>query len=720
MNHKHPGLRFWDRPQVPTLLQIEAAECGLACLAMVASYWGHEIDLPNMRRRFSVSIKGTTLNSIISMAQRLNLQPRPVKLTLPLLAQLKLPAVLHWNMNHFVVLKSVHPGHVIINDPAVGERKLPMSEVDKHFTGIALELTPSQQFEKASEKQGLSLSSLLGRSRGIGKELAQLLTLGIALQVCALVAPFYLQWVIDEVLVAQDRELLTVLGIGFLMLVALQVSIGAVRSWITSLLATNLKFQWLGDTFAHLQRLPLPWFEKRQLGDIVSRFNSIENVQRTLTTQFVEGVIDGLLVVATLIVMLMYSLPLAAVSMLAVAIYFMIRWIFFRTLRNATAEQIIHAARQNTIFIESTRGIQSIRLFGKEDERRIFWLNALADQFNAELRIARVSISFQTANTLLFTLERGIVIWMAALAVMDGAFSVGMLFAFLSYKDQFSQRIAALIDKIFEMRMLGLHAERIADIVLTEPEQRGDVPEVDAAAVEPAIEVRNLAFRYSDSEPHIFKNLNLTIPAGQCVAITGPSGCGKTTLLKVMLGLFEPTQGEIFIDEVGLARFGRSNYRQLIGTVMQEDRLFVGSIADNICFFDPTPDLEHAHSCAKLAAMHAEIVAMPMAYDTILGDAGFGLSGGQKQRILLARALYRRPKLLVLDEATSHLDISNEKAVNAAIQNIAMTRILVAHRPETIAMADRIIVLEKGKIVSDVTHAHAAPAPCAEAMEMPC
>ncbi|MEG1327795.1 MAG: ATP-binding cassette domain-containing protein, partial [Janthinobacterium sp.] len=295
-----------------------------------------------------------------------------------------------------------------------------------------------------------------------------------------------------------------------------------------------------------------------------------------------------------------------------------------------------------------------------------------------------------------------IVIWMAALAVLDNRFSVGMLFAFISYKDQFSQRMASLVDKLFELRMLRLHGERVADIVLTDAEEDGSDVEVDIDDISPSIEVRNLTFRYATSEPNVLSGLNLSIPAGQCIAVTGPSGCGKTTLMKLLLGLLEPTEGEILIGGIKLGSLGLTNYRQLLGTVMQEDTLFAGSIADNISFFAPSPNYQQVQACAHLAAVHAEIAAMPMAFNTLVGDIGSGLSGGQKQRILLARALYKNPKLLVLDEATSHLDTRNEQAVNAAIQKIPLTRVIVAHRPETIAMAQRVVVLRQGNIVQDV------------------
>ncbi|MGX4643162.1 peptidase domain-containing ABC transporter [Massilia sp. SYSU DXS3249] len=692
---------FWRRSQLPVILQTEAAECGLACLCMVASYFGHKLDLASLRRRFSVSLKGATLKGVMTMAQGLALQPRPLKLEMENLPQLKTPCLLHWDMNHFVVLKEVTNTHAVIHDPGVGVRRFRLAEFSKHFTGVALELKPTEEFVKKEETQNFPLLTLMGRVTGLRRGMLQLLLLGLVLQLCALVAPFYMQWVIDEALLASDRDLVTILGCGFFLLVMLQTAIGGVRAWITTSLAMDLNFQWLGNAFNHLMKLPLPYFEKRHTGDIVSRFGSIETIQRSLTTQFVEGIIDGILVVGTLIMMFLYSPKLTAIACIAVMLYVLLRLAIFSKLREATAEQIIHAAKQQTHFMESVRGIQSIRLFGRSEERRASWTNALVEQFNADLRIAKLGVTYQSANTFLFSGERVLVIWLAATLVLDNMLSVGMLFAFISYKDQFSSRMTSLVDKVFELTMLRLHGNRLADIVMTEPEASKQEFEVDTDAFNPSIEFRNVSFRYGDGEPFIIKDFNLLIPAGECIAITGPSGCGKTTLMKLLLGLLDPTEGDILIDGMKLSQMGNATFRCLIGTVMQDDGLFAGSVSDNISFFSPTADLERVQMCAQLAAIHTEIGSMPMGYNTLVGDIGSGLSGGQKQRLLLARALYKDPKILVLDEATSHLDVWNEHAVNAAIKTLNLTRILVAHRPETIAMAQRVVVIQQGRIVQD-------------------
>lgn len=695
-------LSFWTNKRLPVILQTEAAECGLACIAMVASYWGHRIDLSSMRQRFSVSLKGATLKDIMAMGLQLDLQPRPLKLEMNHLHNLKLPAVLHWDMNHFVVLKSMTRNHGLVHDPSTGERYLSFDELANHFTGVALELTPTSEFSARNESRSFSLISLMGRVVGLRWGLGKILLLGLALQTCALLAPFYMQWVVDEALLTADREMLTVLGCGFLLLVILQTLIAAVRSWVMTVLSINLNFQWLGNAFTHLMKLPLSYFENRHAGDIVSRFGSIQTIQKSITIQFVEGIIDGALMLGTFVMICLYSSQLAAVACSTVGLYIALRTLLFRPLKDATSEQIIHAAKQQTHFLESIRGIQSIRLFGRDSERRASWLNALADQFNSELRVAKLALSYQNASTLLFGVERIIIIWLAARAVMDARFSVGMLFAFISYKDQFSQRVISLVDKLFEIKMLRLHGERVADIVLTQAELDSFSHEVNSTAITPSIELRQLSFRYADGEPYIIKDLDLKIDVGECIALTGPSGSGKTTLIKLLLGLLEPTSGEIVIGGTKLKHLGLSNYRQLIGTVMQEDILFAGSILDNISFFGSNLDRERVAECARLAAIDKEIKEMPMGYNTLIGDAGIGLSGGQKQRILLARALYKEPKLLVLDEATSHLDVWNEQAVNIAIQSLKLTRFIVAHRPETISMAERVVVLHEGKIVQDI------------------
>lgn len=696
------NLSFGFGRKLPLMLQTEAAECGLASLAMVAGYHGFQTDVSSMRRLFLVSIKGTTLGHLIQMAHALQMNTRPVKLDLEDLPQLRMPCILHWNFNHFVVLKEVTKKGVVIHDPAIGIRRMTFDEVSDTFTGVALELWPNTGFRKVTYKQRLSLRELMGNVTGLFRSLSQVLVLAVSLEVFALVSPFFLQWVIDNVIVSADRDLLTTLALGFGLLMLMQQLVMTLRSWVIMHMATTLNVQWRANVFTHLLNLPVQYFEKRHLGDVVSRFGSIDLIQRTLTSSFVEAILDGMMTLVTLVMMFVYSPKLAWIAVGAMVLYGIGRWAWYSPLRAATEEQIIHAAKQQSHFLETIRGVKTIKLFLRQDERRATWLTLLVDQINADLRTQKLHVAFRLLNGTLFGVERILIIWLGASLVLDGNFTIGVLTAFIAYKDQFDSRVASLIDKAVEIKMLRLQGERLADIVLAEVEatQQATV-QLDPAEVEPSIALRGLRFRYADQEPWVLDGIDLDIQAGESVAIVGPSGCGKTTLVNAILGIRPPVEGEVMIGGYSVKQMGFETLRGMIGTVMQDDSLFAGSITDNISFFDNKVDHDRVEVCAKLAAIHEEIVAMPMGYATLIGDMGTALSGGQKQRVLLARALYKQPRILLLDEATSHLDTTRESLVNSSIKSLNLTRVVVAHRPETIAAADRVIVLSDGKIVSD-------------------
>jgi ATP-binding cassette subfamily B protein RaxB len=689
------------RRRLPVILQTEGAECGLACLAMIAARHGFDSDLATLRLRFSVSMKGATMADLVRVAGLLHLNPRAVRAEMEHLPQLELPCILHWDLNHFVVLKEVSGGRAVIHDPARGVRRLSLAEVSRHFTGIALELTPEADFRPGVEKQTVRLRQLLGRVTGLKRSLVQIFLLALALEAFVLLTPFYLQWVVDGVLVSNDRDLLVTLGIGFGLLVLIQVGAGAIRSWTVLHLSATLNLQWLGNVFAHLMRLPVSWFDRRHTGDVMSRFGAVQQIQKTMTTSFVEAVLDGLLVVVTVAMMLVYSGTLTTIAAAGVAAYALLRRAFFRPLREATEEAIVFDAKRSTHFLESLRGVQSIKLFNRQADRQARFMNLVVDAMNADIATRRLDLMFVVLHKLVFGLERVAVIWIGALLVLEHRFSVGMLFAFLAYREQFAQRVSALIDKAVEIKMLRLQGERLADIVLAEPE-----PVVDAPArlgqETPTLQLVDIGFAYSAAEAPVLRKLNLRIEPGDSVAIVGPSGCGKTTLLKCMLGILAPQAGQIRIGGVDLQQIGLRAWRDMIGTVMQEDQLFAGSIIDNITFFDADADTKWAEQCARVAAIADEIEAMPMGWHTLVGDMGTSLSGGQRQRILLARALYKRPKFLFLDEATSALDVEREREVNAAIRQLAITRVIVAHRPETIASAGRVIVLQDGRVAQDL------------------
>jgi ATP-binding cassette subfamily B protein RaxB len=687
--------------RLPVILQTEAAECGLACIAMVASHHGLRSDLPTLRQRFPMSLKGATMADLVRLSGHLQLNARALRAEMSHLPDLVVPCILHWDLNHFVVLKEVSRGVAVIHDPARGVRHLSMAEVSRHFTGVVLELTPQADFRPHTAQQTVTLRQLLGRVTGLRRSLLQIFTLALTLEAFSLLSPFFMQWVVDSVLVSLDRDLLVTLGVGFGLLVLIQVATGAIRSWAVLHLSTTLNLQWLSNVFAHLMRLPVAWFEKRHTGDVLSRFGAVQKIQQTLTTSFIEAMLDGVLVVVTLVMMLIYSELLTSIAVGAVLLYAGLRWVFFRPLREATEESIIFEAKRSSHFLESLRGVQSIKLFNRQEDRQARFMNLVVDAMNANIATRKLDLMFSVGHKLVFGLERIAIIWAGALLVMDHTFSVGMLFAFIAYKEQFATRVSGLIDKVVEVRMLKLQGERLADIVLTPPEALAEfAPRAQELPV--SLELRSVHFAYSESEPAVLRGLSLQIEPGESVAIVGPSGCGKTTLLKLMLGVHAPQSGDIRVGGVLLSRLGLRAWRDMIGTVMQDDQLFAGSITDNISFFDPQADPAWVAECARIAAVVDDIEAMPMGFHTLIGDMGGSISGGQRQRILLARALYKRPKILFLDEATSALDVDREREVNQAIRQLQLTRIIVAHRPETIASASRVIVLQDGKISQDL------------------
>lgn len=695
MRHDLLRLSFLDRASVPVVLQTEAAECGLACIAMVASYHGHHADLSSLRRRWSVSMKGVNLAQLMAMGEALELAPRALRLDLEELPELQRPAILHWGMDHFVVLERVGTKSVQIVDPAVGRRKLSLAEVSKRFTGVALELSPTTAFKPRRRVTPLPLSSFFSGTKGLGAALFKILLLSLALQALLLLAPLFGQIVIDEIVISEDRNLLTVLGIAFLLLAAIQICITGIRGWVVVTLGAHLQFGWVTRLFHHLIRLPMAYFEKRHMGDIVSRFGSIRAVGDLVANSVVEAIVDGLMAITTLVVMFIYSPKLAWVVIGAVVVYTLLRLGIFRALWLASQEALVVGAKENSLFMESVRAILPLKNFGRESQRERVWQNRKAEALNAEVRVSRLQLIQRVANTGIFAFENVVVLWIGALAVINAELSIGMLVAFLSYKQQFGTRAAALVDTALKFRLIRVHLDRLADVALADRDAGVQPPNADTSPISGAIAVHDLWFRYADSEPYIIAGLDLDIESGECVAIAAPSGFGKTTLIKVMMGLLQPEKGSVLVDKVDIHRGHLGNYRRQTAAVMQDDELLSGSLAENIAFFDHSPDMRRLEICSKKAAIHEDILRMPMGYHTLVGDMGSALSGGQKQRIMLARALYAQPRILFLDEATSHLDPYTEQSVHKALREMSVTRIIVSHRRDTLAVADRIIDLSQ-------------------------
>lgn len=681
--------------------QAEAGECGLACLAMVASHYGYKTDLSSLRRAFPISSRGATLKTIIEIGDTLGLHSRPLRTELQALVNINLPAILHWNMNHFIVLIAVSykkQGMIFtIADPATGIQRVEESEFSKRFTGIALEIIPGDKFVKKNAREQLKLSQLWSRLNGLIPSLTRILALSIILQALSLVSPFFMQITVDSAIPAQDKEFAFVLLIGFTGLWLINTMSSWVRSQSIVELSSQMSFQMAINLFRHTIFLPISWYEKRHLGDVVSRFGSLQPINDLISKGLVAGVVDGVLVVATMILMLIYSPVLTAFTFGTVLLYGFIKYAYFTSAKMGNANLLAAQALENSTFIETIRGISAIKLFCQEGTRQRLWQNRKASVVDTNIKIGKLSAGFDTVLNAIIGLETLLFVFVSTRMVMDGAITLGMVFAYQAYKQNFIGATTRLIEQVMSYKLLSVHMDRLSDLVFAESENIGFSDPNEEKRFD-MVELIGIDFRYGLDSPKVLKSVDLKILPGQTTAIIGPSGVGKSTLLKIICCLLTPEEGHILIDGIPLDKYGVRRFRSKLGVVSQEDTLFAGSIAENISFFDIDCDHAWLVECCKLASIHEDILSMPLGYETSVGDMGANLSGGQKQRVLLARALYKKPSLLIMDEGTAHLDIATELKVATMIRSLGMTRIIVAHRPETIRQADRIYTLSNGKL----------------------
>ena len=678
--------------KLPVILQAEMTECGLACLAMIARYHGHDIDLNVLRRKHLVSMTGASLKSIIAIADGLQLSSRPLRVDLDHLEKLQLPAMLHWDLNHYVVLKAINGDQAVIVDPGVGLRKMKLSQLSNHFTGIAVEFTPQADFKAVQARIKPRISLLWSRLVGLKRAITQTLVLSVILQAIVLLSPFYLQLVVDAVLPRGDNALLLALAIGFGGLVILRALAEAVRGWAILVYGNQMSLQMVGNVFRHLIRLPARYFERRHVGDIISRVGSTVPIQEALTQSVPAVLIDGAMAVLMLIVMFLYSPILGGIVLATVLGLVIATWFIYPHLRRTQEESIYAKALENSHVIESIRAITTVKMFGREAEREAAWRNLYTDFINANVGYGKWVVARKFFETLLTGLQVVLVVW-AAVSLMLGegsGFTLGMLVAFLAYRQYFTDAVVQLLEKGIEFNLLSLHLDRLSDIIFeeTDADQSG---EARLPNLKGAVSMDAVSFRYSDTDPLVLTDFNLDIAAGEMVTLTGVSGGGKTTLMKLMLGLYDPVKGAVKIDGQDLREIDRSDWRSRIGVVMQDDRLLSGTLADNISFFDPEIDMQRVYKAAIAAQIHDTIVALPMNYQLQIGDMGSVLSGGQRQRVLLARALYQEPSVLFLDEGTANLDIETESAIVKIIRDLPITRIIVAHRPAFLEASDKII-----------------------------
>jgi len=705
---------LFGRRQVPFVAASELNECGLACLAAISAFFDGEPGLAEIRQLAVSSGRGETLLELRNLAERIGLAARGVKVEIKSLAQLALPAILHWDMNHFVVLERVTKTGIVIMDPAAGRLAVPWATVDRSFTGVALETRVSPNWRKArGPGRRVSLLDFLAPLSQWRNDIALVVALSILMEVLVLVAPLQMQLSIDSALQGSDGRLVWVLAIGFTLVVLLQAAISVVRAWTLAVFGARVGYE-LKDRFVRaLHGKSARFFLRHHSADILSRSRSVDTIQSLVTAQLLQALLDGVMSVAIVVVML-----LAVPSMAAVVIVFAaINLAATAGLRHAAIDvsrrSLRVAAQADAFFLENARAARAIKLFGKELVRINVWRNKFVELTNLGLADGRLAMLSTQASQLTNGLGNVALIALGTWLVLGNRITLGTMMMFFLFRAFLVERLNRAVLYAMELRRVRTNAERIEDVMADEAcaadaTQARPFVVADGAGIR--IDVKDVWFRYGTDSPWLLKGASLTIEPGESVAITGPSGSGKTTLLHLMIGLLEPNRGEILVNGREVRTIASADLARVIGVVMQDDILFQGTVADNISFYDSPIDPERVARAARQANVAAEIEAMPMQYHSMLAEAAADISGGQKQRLFIARALYHAPRVLFLDEATSHLDAASEALVTHAVETMDMTRVLVAHRRETIAIADRVLALDPmTALIREVDSAAAAP-----------
>ena len=698
---KEPWLNVSGKRRLPVVRQATVAECGIACVTMIARYFGSGDDLVSLRRRFGASLKGATLKSVIRACEDLFLSARAVRCSLGELRRLRTPCVLHWELNHFVVLKKVTGSHLIIHDPARGRVRESLAEADRKFTGVALELMPTPEFDRRKTVRQLRLRDLLVIDRGFSTAASAALLFAFLSELLLLTMPFYLQTVIDQVLMRGDHLLLNTLVLGFASLAVFQILAGAMRQLTFQFLSQSMVFSLSSRVLRHLLRLPVSYFRARGLGDIQQRMQSLARIQEFVTQSAPAIVLDAFFLVLVSAMMFAYQPLLTLVVTLVAITYASWRGLIFYTSLEQANKLVRAEASAQTHLLESLRAVQSIKMLAGEQHRTVDWQQLFVRRINTHIRIGNLRVADGAIHQLLFQGVHIGVVYLVAREVMAGNMSIGMTAAFVAYTGMFATRAGGVINRVFEYRLLKVPLDRLADIVFHESEPCGDVP-AQTNSFTGSVQARVLTFAYAGDDEPVLNDCSIDAGSGEFVVVRGRSGSGKSTLLRLLAGLEMPSAGTVYFDGRPATDWPLSERRGWIATVFQDDALVSGSIAENIALFDPEFDRQRMQRAARHAVIDGEIEAMPMAYETRIGDLGSALSAGQIQRILLARALYREPRVLLLDEFTSGLDENTERLVVASIARLRATRIVVTHSTVVTRAADRIFELSGRRLAQKV------------------
>jgi HlyB family type I secretion system ABC transporter len=689
--------------RVPEMRQVTAVECGAVCLAMILNYYGYATSTSEVQERCGVGRDGLTALEIVKSARLYGLRVRAVSLNLEDFRYVTLPAIVHWEFNHFLIVERWSQRGIDVLDPAVGRRRLTPEEFDEGFTGVTMMLEPSAQFETKAPQKTLTpwayMRSLL-RMRSI---IFQIIGASLLLQVLGLGAPLLTQVVVDRILPGKDPDMLVLLGIGMLILIVMQGIAGFLRSTLLIYLQTRIDTDMMLNFFEHMLSLPYRFFQLRLNGDLLARVNSNQAIRDLLTNQLISTLLDGGTVIVYFVILLFLSKLIAEVTLAIGAVQVVLLLVTSPAIRRLTQRDLEARGKTQGYMNEILSGIVTLKAAGAE--RRAFsrWENLFFDEMNISLRLSYLSLIISTVIGIVSLLSPLVLLWLGAKLVIAGTMSVGTMLALDTLAAQLLGPLGSLATSLQDVQIVRAHFTRIADVIGTQPEQ--DITQAYTPhTLKGGIDLRHVSFSYDQNTPAILKDVNIKIYRGQKVALVGKTGSGKSTLGKLLVGLITPTKGSILFDGVPLDQLSYQEIRSQFGVVMQESFIFSGTVWENIALNNPDMGMEQIVESARLAAIDEDIEKMPMGYDTLVSEGGSALSGGQRQRLSLARALAHHPALLLLDEATSALDVVTEHTVEQNLRRLPCTQIIIAHRLSTIRNADVILVLDRGHIVEQGTH----------------
>ena len=711
--------------RIPVVHQNTAMDCAAACLTMVLGHHGKPLALADVRQVVGSGRDGATAEALLAAARWFGLRGRGVRIDrIEDLADLEPGAILHWRFSHFVVLEQLRGDRLHIVDPAGGRRVVSSREARRSFTGVALLFEPAEGwrtgnpagpgFSREPDRQdclssttqrGLRryLQPLLARSGS----LARVLAMSFLVQLFALAVPLLIGVLVDRVVPHQDVDLLVVLALGLAALVGFNLLAVLIRSHLLLDLRTRLDAQLTLDFVDHLVALPYSFFQERSPGDLMMRMNSNATVREILTAGALSTVLDGLLVSLYLVVLVIAS-PQLSVLVLVLAMLRIVLLLVTRARQKELMTQSLETQSSAQSYeVQMLAGIETLKASGSEHRAVEHWSNLFVDTLNVSLARGRLQAIVDALLAGLAMASPLAILIYGARQVFAGALTLGEMLALNALAAGFLVPLTQLVTTAFQFQLLDSYLDRIDDVMQTPREQEPGASR-PADPLRGAIRLENVSFRYGPAAPTVVRDVSVDIPRGSFVAVVGRSGAGKSTLANLLVGLYRPSEGRILFDGGDLAELDLRSVRSQLGVVPQYPYLFGMSIRANIMLADPALPLSRVVEAARLAHIHEDIQAMPLAYDTLLSDGGASLSGGQRQRLALARALVTRPAILLLDEATSALDAITESAIQAELARLRCTRIVVAHRLSTIRHADLILVMDEGRIVEYGTHGELA------------